>query len=75
MEIIKAARGTKASDSINTSISHDVRAMLDYISQKREDAVREFASKYDNWDGDFVMSDAKRIELISQVPQQVKRRY
>jgi len=72
MEIIKAARGTKASDSINTSISHDVRAMLDYISQKREDAVREFASKYDNWDGDFVMSDAKRIELISQVPQQVR---
>lgn len=72
MEIIKAARTGETTDSINAGIRSDVRIMLDRIMREKEPAVREYASKFDHWRDDFAMSDARRMELISQVPHQIK---
>jgi len=72
MEILKHAAATATSEAGNAGITADVRAILDRVSHEGESAVREFASRFDNWQSDFVMSDAKRMELIAQVPQQVK---
>ncbi|MFT7556628.1 MAG: sulfopropanediol 3-dehydrogenase, partial [Planctomycetota bacterium] len=49
-----------------------VESMLQDISERGEAAVRDMAKKFDNWDGDFVLSDAKRKQLIDSVPERVK---
>ncbi|MGB1238208.1 MAG: histidinol dehydrogenase [Pseudomonadales bacterium] len=67
--IKKAALSSEQSDN---QIQQTVKAMLADIEQRGEEAVREYALKFDNWQGDFILSDAKRAELIAQVPEQVK---
>ena len=37
-----------------------------------QEAVRELALKFDKWDGEFVLADRKKQELIDSVPEQVK---
>ena len=49
-----------------------VKDMLLNIKQNGESAVREYAKKFDNWQGDFVLTEEKKMALIAQVPQQVK---
>ena len=49
-----------------------VEAMLTDIDTRGEAAVAELAKKFDNWDGDFVLSDEKKKRLIDSVPQHVK---
>jgi Histidinol dehydrogenase/Bacterial extracellular solute-binding protein, family 7 len=70
MEYIK-----KASLSFEDA-SNKKRILLEEILQKfkdgGEDAVKEFAKKFDNWEGDFILSDEKKQLLIDQVPQRIK---
>ncbi len=49
-----------------------VEELLKNIQEGGENAVRELAKKFDNWEGDFILSDDKKQKLIEQVPQQVK---
>lgn len=70
MEYIKKA-GLSFEDASNKK-----RILVEEILQKikdgGEDAVKEFAKKFDNWEGDFILSDEKKQQLIDQVPQRVK---
>lgn len=50
-----------------------VEGLLAQIKEGGEDAVRELAKKFDNWEGDFVLSEEKKQQLIDQVPESVKR--
>jgi len=68
--IKKASVKTAVSDA---QITLDVQNMLEHIERHGEDAVKEYALKFDQWQGDFVLSDEQRAALISQVPEQVKQ--
>ncbi|VVS94775.1 histidinol dehydrogenase [Desulfoluna spongiiphila] len=50
-----------------------VEGILKDIETRGEEAVRELAKKFDNWEGDFVLSDEKKAKLIAEVPEQVKK--
>ncbi|GED42458.1 histidinol dehydrogenase [Cobetia marina] len=56
-------------DQRTTAIVQD---MLQDIRSRGEDAVRMYAEKFDNWSGDFVLSEEKLATLIESVPQSVK---
>ncbi|WP_315980357.1 histidinol dehydrogenase [Aliamphritea spongicola] len=47
--------------------------MLARIADEGEAAVRDYAMQFDNWEGDFILSDEKRAQLIAQVPEQTKQ--
>jgi len=70
MEYLKKASAVIADQ--DQRIQATVKQMLTRIENEGESAVREYASQFDNWDGDFILSDAKRAELIAQVPQQTR---
>jgi sulfopropanediol 3-dehydrogenase len=71
MQYIKKSTAAVAASDAN--IEKTVREMLEQIEQRGEEAVREYAQKFDNWSGDFVLSDEKRAQLISKVPERVKQ--
>ncbi|THB72913.1 MAG: histidinol dehydrogenase [Desulfobacteraceae bacterium] len=70
MEYIKQASKTAESNSDN--IRGRVNEILADIEERGEHAVIELAKKFDNWEGDFILSDDKKQALIDQVPEQVK---
>lgn len=49
-----------------------VEGILADIEARGEEAVRELAKKFDNWEGDFILSEEKKQKLIDSVPQRVK---
>jgi sulfopropanediol 3-dehydrogenase len=67
--IKKSTAKVAASDA---QIEETVNTMLAHIESHGEEAVKEYAAKFDNWDGDFILSDEKRADLISQVSEQTK---
>lgn len=70
MEFIKKAdRSFEEASSQKRVI---VEEILKNIQQGGEDVVRELARKFDNWEGDFILSEEKKQKLIDQVPQRVK---
>ena len=71
MRYLKQA--TKSAEDNSKQARAAVEQMLEEIRTGREDAVRQLAKKFDNWDQDFILSDAKRQELIGMVPESVKR--
>lgn len=74
MEFLKRASAQAASGDANTVAEIDARVgeMLDRIRREGEGAVREYARRFDSWEGDFVLSDAKRAGLIATVPEQTR---
>ncbi|GGK72103.1 histidinol dehydrogenase [Amphritea balenae] len=70
MEYLK--KSTAAVAENDERIQATVKTMLARIDTEGEAAVREYAAQFDNWQGDFILSDAKRAELIAQVPEQTK---
>ncbi len=70
MEHIK--RPAIDADIADTKTRARVEEMLTEIRKNGEEAVRNFAKTLDGWDADFVLSDAKKAELIAQVPQQAQ---
>ncbi len=71
MQYIKKSSAQEAIG--DASIENTVKDMLKEIEQRGEDAVKDYALKFDNWQGDFILSDEKRAELIAQVPERVKQ--
>ena len=71
MEYIKKA------DLSFEEASNQKRILVEEILQKikdgGEDAVKEFAKKFDNWEGEFILSEEKKQQLIDQVPDRVKK--
>ncbi|MCP5025688.1 MAG: histidinol dehydrogenase [Actinomycetia bacterium] len=69
MEYLKrAANATDTADEARL-ISSTVQSMLARIGAEGASAVSEYARELDGWDGDFVMSEQKRMDLIEGVPQ------
>ena len=71
MEYLKKSTAPVAES--DARIQATVQTMLNRIDKEGESAVREYASQFDNWQGDFILSDEKRAALIAQVPEQVKQ--
>ena len=71
MEYIKKASKSAESDSAKTR--EMVAGILADIEQKGEAAVRELARKFDNWEGDFILSEEKKKRLIDSVPEKQKQ--
>ncbi|MBE2168028.1 MULTISPECIES: histidinol dehydrogenase [unclassified Cobetia] len=69
LKLAEAADGVAEEDQRTTAIVQD---MLQDIRARGEDAVRMYAEKFDNWSGDFVLSEEKLATLIESVPQSVK---
>jgi len=53
-------------------IQASVLEILDKIRTHGEPAVREYASRFDNWTRDFILSDDEIQQIITSVPQKVK---
>ncbi len=70
MEFIKRAKST--AESHRTEVREAVQTVLDDIEARGEPAVRELALKFDKWDGEFVLGEQKKNQLIASVPEQVK---
>ena len=70
MEYIKKAIKTAQSNSIE--VRKTVEKILRDIEARGEVAVRELALKFDKWDGEFILSEEKKNQLIASVPEQVK---
>ncbi|SMD02497.1 sulfopropanediol 3-dehydrogenase [Desulfocicer vacuolatum DSM 3385] len=71
MEYIKKA--VKSAESDSDEIRGIVKGILDDIEKNGEKAVRELARKFDNWEGDFILSPEKKQKLIDQVPEDIKQ--
>lgn len=54
------------------AVRETVERMLADIAERREQAVREYAERFDGWTGDFLLSDDKKADLIAQVPDSTK---
>ncbi|NHH99162.1 histidinol dehydrogenase [Oceanimonas sp. MB9] len=72
MEYLKEAAANSDVVLRDECIQGVVKDMLANIRRNGETAVREYARQFDNWQGDFVLTEQKKQALIDQVPQQVK---
>lgn len=72
MEYLKAARSAEITADEDERIQATVRAILKRIDREGEAAVTAYALEFDNWNGEFVLSEAKLQALIAEVPQGVK---
>ncbi|WMC10622.1 histidinol dehydrogenase [Oceanimonas pelagia] len=72
MEYLKRAAAESEVAQEDERIQGVVKDMLANIRHNGETAVREYARQFDNWQGDFVLTEQKKQALIDQVPQQVK---
>jgi sulfopropanediol 3-dehydrogenase len=71
MEYIKKAVKTAESDT--EKIRGIVEGILSDIKKNREKAVIELAKKFDNWEGEFILSPQKKQRLIDKVPEKIKQ--
>ncbi|MDA3789916.1 MAG: histidinol dehydrogenase [Desulfobacula sp.] len=71
MEYIKKA--IKTAESNSEKIRGIVETILSDIEANGEKAVIELAKKFDNWEGDFILSPEKKQRLIDKVPDEVKQ--
>ena len=71
MEYIKQAPAPD--QSVDRSIRETVETILADIERGGENTALDYARKFDDWDGQVVLSDAKRAELIEGVPAQVRQ--
>nr|WP_067293300.1 histidinol dehydrogenase [Marinobacterium profundum] len=72
MEYLKRAALESEVAQENERIEGVVKDMLANIRRNGESAVREYAQQFDNWQGDFILTEEKKMALIAQVPQRVK---
>lgn len=71
MEYLKQSNAPVAAN--DERIQETVKTMLARIEAEGEAAVRDYAAQFDNWQGDFILSDERRAELIAQVPEQTRQ--
>lgn len=71
MEYLKKSTAPIAAN--DERIQQSVKTMLSHIEAEGEDAVHEHAARFGNWQGDFILSDSGRAELIASVPEQTRQ--
>ncbi len=71
MEYMKKACKNPGTDS--SKIREIVKNILTAIEEKGEDEVRKLAEKFDNWKGDFILSEERKQQFIASVPETVKQ--
>ncbi|MCP4024324.1 MAG: histidinol dehydrogenase [Desulfobacteraceae bacterium] len=71
MEYIKKA--SKTAESNSAKIRGTVKEILSDIEKNGEQAVVALAKKFDDWEGDFVLTPEKKKRLIDSVPDDVKQ--
>ena len=72
MEFLKEAVSAEVVANEDDRIQAVVKEMLQHIERDGEEAVAGYAKQFDNWEGEFVLSEEKKQALIAQVPQSVK---
>lgn len=72
MEYLKRATSEKVAGDEASRVASVVASMLARIRAEGEPAVVDYALRLDGWDGELVMSDEKRAEVIASVPSQVR---
>jgi len=72
MEYLKQAVSDTDIVDEDEKVQATVKAMLHRIKDEGEVAVRALAKQFDNWQGEFILSDEKRHALIAEVPRNVK---
>ena len=70
MEYLKKASKTAATGEQN--VRQTVQAILDDIEAGGDAAARDYAKKFDKWEGDIVVSDADRAAAAGKVSQKLK---
>jgi len=66
-------KAAKTPETETGTAQNVVNEMLLKIASKGEEAVREYAKKFDNWDGDIVMRDDDIARIIADVPSIVQK--
>lgn len=72
MEYLKRAVREADVPTEDERIQQVVKEILAHIRRDGTAAVEEYAKQFDNWQGDFILSEEKKAALIASVPQQVK---
>ncbi|MFT5112059.1 MAG: sulfopropanediol 3-dehydrogenase [Parasphingorhabdus sp.] len=72
MNMLQIKKPELSPEESDRQVREAVESMLEDIGARGEQAIRDLAKKFDNWEGDFVLSDDKRQRLIDSVPQSVK---
>ncbi|CZF81771.1 Sulfopropanediol 3-dehydrogenase [Grimontia celer] len=72
MEYLKRAKRESEVQTEDERIQQVVKEILAHIRRDGTAAVEEYAKQFDNWQGDFILSDEKKAALIASVSQQVK---
>lgn len=70
MEYIKEAKFSF--EEASSQKRSTVEQLLGDIQRRGETAVQELAAKFDNWQGDFILSPEKKDELIAKVPKNIR---
>ena len=66
-------KAIKTAESNSEKIRGIVENILSDIEANGEKAVIELAKKFDNWEGDFILSPEKKQRLIDEVPEEIKQ--
>jgi sulfopropanediol 3-dehydrogenase len=73
MPVVYLKKASKTAETESATAQQVVTEMLGAIEQRGEAAVREYALKLDQWDGDIIMSPQAIDAAIQDVPQSVRR--
>ena len=70
IKYLKKAIKTPSTDDSKTRAT--VQNILNDIEKRREEGIREITKKFDNYDGEIVLSKEKIEEAIKKVEQKTK---
>ena len=70
IKYLKKAIKTPSTDDNKTRES--VQSILNDIEKRREEAIKEITKKFDNYDGEIILSKEKIEEAIKKVDQKTK---
>ena len=73
MSITYLKKADKSPETETATAQGVVTEMLAEIEKNGEDAVRAYAKKLDNWDGDIIVTKAELAENAKAVPEQVRK--
>ena len=67
---IKKANKTASSDEVETR--KRVQDVLNEIESRRDEGIKDISRKFDNYEGDVIVSEEKIEEVIKSLDQKVK---
>lgn len=73
MSITYLKRSVRTAKTDTTSVTETVSGLLHEIEQGGEDTVRALTQRFDNWDGDIVVTQDALAAAAQDVPEDLKR--